>query len=362
MLNELFVNDSIKIPIKSNTFRPKYNLKVESDKEYEMRMLKKLTTKTKLKKEYLDKLSTLLCTYKKDKNYSLKRNNIDKTIYKFNSDNILSVTLPKFYQNKLKNNKTAFSVMTSFRNNNNKQKFFRSITNDTKNNTFKDQLENFDDDYEFRNLKTLNNDNDFDDNKKEESNLTNSVKKLLYNDKNEIPLEQQKKIYIKFQNKINAKNNKSFLFNNFPKINVENNSLSCNKYYSNERNNQLNTIFTKSIPNLRYFNKNKKYFDELKLNRIYQKVETYNHLKKKNPMNNLFKSKCKSRKNERKLKGKELELEIFKDKKNNKLIDIEAETNQLVKQAGEIKSELTKTFSGIEKYLIHAPYSIDKES
>ena len=346
MLNKLFINNSLKTPIKLNTFRPKYNLKTGSNKEYGIHISDKLSTKKKINKRYLDKMTTLLYTYKKEKNYSVNRNNIGKTIYKINSDNALCITLPKFYKN-----------------NSNVQKILCSTINGAEINNKKNLklLKSFDSISEYRNLKSENNDNDCGDKKKKEFNLSNSVKNLIYNRKNERSLEQQKINYVRLQKQINDKNDKSFLFRNLPKINIKNNSINRNKNYLNEKKSHFNTLLTNSISNLRNLNKEKKYFSESKLNSVYQKAEKYQQFKKNYNMKNLFNLKYQYQKNQKKLKGKEVKVEDYKSRNNNKLINIEYETNQLMKQAEEIENELQKTFSEIEKYLIYTSNSNDEK-
>ena len=66
----------------------------ESEKEHEIKVLENLLQK-KLTKDYIDKISILLYNSKTKTNYPQKRNNIQKTIYKYDDNNELYLTLPK---------------------------------------------------------------------------------------------------------------------------------------------------------------------------------------------------------------------------------------------------------------------------
>ena len=58
-------------------------------------------TRNKLNQNYINKLTQLLYDCKSTKNYSLKRINLDKAVYKFDKNNELYITLPNFnYKNK----------------------------------------------------------------------------------------------------------------------------------------------------------------------------------------------------------------------------------------------------------------------
>ena len=58
----------------------------------------------KLSQDYIDKLSVLLYNSKNKTDYSQKRNNLKKTIYKYDDNNELCLTLPKFRNKKEKKN------------------------------------------------------------------------------------------------------------------------------------------------------------------------------------------------------------------------------------------------------------------
>ena len=58
----------------------------------------------KLSQDYIDKLSVLLYNSKNKTDYSQKRNNLKKTIYKYDDNNELCLTLPKLRNKKEKRN------------------------------------------------------------------------------------------------------------------------------------------------------------------------------------------------------------------------------------------------------------------
>ena len=73
----------------------------ESEKDHEIKLLEDLFNK-KLSQDYIDKLSVLLYNSKNKTDYSQKRNNLKKTIYKYDDNNELCLTLPKLRNKKEK--------------------------------------------------------------------------------------------------------------------------------------------------------------------------------------------------------------------------------------------------------------------
>ena len=112
--------------------KTKVYIKRGSPKENELDLLFSLT-KTKLKQDYINKLSQLLYDCKSIKNYSVKRMNLDKTVYKYDKNNELYITLQNFnfkkdnsitYNNSKNNKNYSYAQKSS----ENASKFF---TNDT---------------------------------------------------------------------------------------------------------------------------------------------------------------------------------------------------------------------------------------
>ena len=84
----------------------------ESEKDREIKVLENLYSK-KLNKDYIDKLSIILYSSKNKTDYPQKRNNLQKTIYKYDDKNELYLTLPKLRnknrnQNAINNNFNAY--------------------------------------------------------------------------------------------------------------------------------------------------------------------------------------------------------------------------------------------------------------
>ena len=75
----------------------------ESEKDHEIKVLEDLFNK-KLSQDYIDKLSILLYNSKNKTDYYQKRNNLKKTIYKYDDNNELCLTLPKLKNKKEKKN------------------------------------------------------------------------------------------------------------------------------------------------------------------------------------------------------------------------------------------------------------------
>lgn len=171
---------------KSNIYTKKGTLK-----ENQINLLYNLTH-NKLNQEYINKLSQLLYDCKSTKNYSLKRINLDKAIYKYDKNNELYITLPNFnYKN-------------------------RSITYDNKNSSIHNFTENGsnyltnDTNYNVSNYNQVNQGKDINKKKlnlndifgrREEEKLNRTIKKLLLNEDMEISKKTQKQIF----NQLNLK-------------------------------------------------------------------------------------------------------------------------------------------------------------
>ena len=98
LLNKIFQTDK---KSNSNKKPPQYSLiksREELEKEHEIKVLENFLQK-KLTKDYIDKISILLYNSKTKTNYPQKRNNIQKTIYKYDDNNELYLTLPKLQDN-----------------------------------------------------------------------------------------------------------------------------------------------------------------------------------------------------------------------------------------------------------------------
>ncbi len=80
----------------------------EYEKDREIKILEGFLKK-KFSKDYIDKLSVLLHNSKNKTNYSKKRNNIKKTIYKLDNNNELYLTLPKLNIIKKKDDKALIN-------------------------------------------------------------------------------------------------------------------------------------------------------------------------------------------------------------------------------------------------------------
>ena len=90
----------------------------ESEKDRQLRILEGFLDK-KLSKNYVDKLTVLLHNSKNKLNYSEKRNNIKKAIYKLDENNELYLTLPKLRNkgNKVGANNYTKTETTEYSNN-----------------------------------------------------------------------------------------------------------------------------------------------------------------------------------------------------------------------------------------------------
>lgn len=117
-MNKIFENKERKNNLKKNTPFPYLKSSVEYEKDREIKIIEGLSEK-KLSKDYIDKLTVLLYNSKNKENYSKKRNNIKKAIYKLDDNNELYLTLPKLNKNKKIgiNNNYAKTETTEYSNN-----------------------------------------------------------------------------------------------------------------------------------------------------------------------------------------------------------------------------------------------------
>lgn len=193
-------------------------IKGESEKDYQVRLLENQLEKSKLKikKDYLDKLSLLLHDSSKYKNYPFKRNNINKIEYKYNENNELRLTFRKpLYKNFSENN---FQSKDSYllKNYNNRNEIKIEINNNANNTSINDIINvNYKSDLLLiPNNNRVKNDEDskkrsiisnfqgFKDKKKYNLlKLPDNIKKILYNNDEQISLKEQRKIYNRFKNK-----------------------------------------------------------------------------------------------------------------------------------------------------------------
>ena len=215
--------------------------------------------RNKLDSDYIDKLSQILYECKTIKNYPLKRINLEKTIYSYNKNNELYITLPNFYyknksmtsDNKINNNIKNNSIQNSTENGSN---FL--TTNDTNYNSSNIQLSVI-------NKKKLNIFDIYGN--KDEEKLNRSIKKLLLDDKKELTGDTCKLYFNQLTKKYNFENsNKKKKFLTKSKLRLKKNTKALK--------NNLNLIFPK-ISNDKFYDylnvlKRKTYeLDKLKSNR-----------------------------------------------------------------------------------------------
>ena len=97
MLNKIFISKKGKDnydPLYTKVSSSGYD-KIDFERDRKFKLLQNLFF-TRLDKDYVDKCSLLLYTCRKTKNYPFKRRHIKRTIYKYDENNDLYITLPKF--------------------------------------------------------------------------------------------------------------------------------------------------------------------------------------------------------------------------------------------------------------------------
>ena len=186
-MNKIFENKEKKNNLKKNTPYPYLKARGEYEKDREIRIIEGLAGK-KLSKDYIDKLTVLLYNSKNKENYSQKRNNIKKAIYKLDENNELYLTLPKINKNK----------KIGFNNNYAKTETTEYTNNKISSNPSPKELYDYDDILD-ENIKEILYDNE---------DMTNKNKKNEEEEKGKILFEQLKTRYEGFDFGENGKNNK----------------------------------------------------------------------------------------------------------------------------------------------------------
>ena len=224
-------------------------------------------TRNKLNPEYINKLTQLLYDCKSTKNYSLKRINLDKAIYKYDKNNELYITLPNFnYKNK----------SVTYDNNSNKIK--------NKNNSIQNYTENgsnfLTNDTNY-NISYINPNIPKNENKKkltlkdlygnrEKEELDKTIKKLLLNEDLEMPKKAEKQIF----NQLNKKY--KFEGSQNKKRYVSQTKLFSKRYDTDTESIKVNKNINYIFPQI---NRQNKFVDYLKI--IKNKTNELNSIKQK---------------------------------------------------------------------------------
>lgn len=254
-------------------------------------------TKNKLKQEYINKLTQLLYNCKSDKNYSFKRINLDKAVYKYNKNNELYITLPNFnfknksigYDNSINNKNSSIPNYTENGSN--------YLTNDT-NCNFSYNKSNVP---RKENKKKKLNFNDL-FGQREEEQINKTIQKLLLNEDLEIPKKTEKQIFnqlkmkYKFEDpgnqkryishqKLKTNNNESIKINKYPNLifpqinNKYLDYLDILKTKTNELNSIKQKQYKKYLSPIFFFGKNRaKYLNNIKY-KSYNKLHNMKTLK-----------------------------------------------------------------------------------
>ena len=224
-------------------------------------------TRNKLNPEYINKLTQLLYDCKSTKNYSLKRINLDKAIYKYDKNNELYITLPNFnYKNK---SVTYDNNSNRIKNKNN------SIQNYTENGSnFLTNDTNYNISYinpnipKNENKKKLTLKDLYGNREKEE--LDKTIKKLLLNEDLEMPKKAEKQIF----NQLNKKY--KFEGSQNKKRYVSQTKLFSKRYDTDTESIKVNKNINYIFPQI---NRKNKFVDYLKI--IKNKTNELNSIKQK---------------------------------------------------------------------------------
>ena len=276
-------------------------------------------TRNKLNQDYINKLTQLLYDCKSVKNYSLKRMNLDKAVYKYNKNNELYITLPNFnyknksitYDNSIHNKNSSIHNYTE-----NGSNF---LTNDTNyisyNNSNIPRKEK-------NNKNKLTLEDIYGQREKEQ--LDKSLKKILLNEDLDIPKKTQTLIFNELRTKYKfegSDNKKKYISHPkiFPKrINTDTETIKVNK--------NSHLIF----PQINNNYKNLDYLNILKT-----KTDELNSIKQKRYKNYLSPVFFLGKTNENFMKNiKYISYRKLKDDKNKKYENISEENKKYLKIMG----------------------------
>ena len=347
MINKILLlkeksNSSNLIHLKSKSIN---NSLEERSKLCEIKLIDNLFNK-KLKKEYIDKSSLLFYSCKNIKNYPYLRKNIDKTIYDYDENNELIVTIPKFH-------------------------FEQKHTNNQNNNNIS-SIKNFDD-TDISNINNSNNKNIF---RTSNTNLLNSLnvkdgKKNLIDYRNNRNVFNKKNIYSNICNNSNK-------FKNIEKMPLPRILSNKNLFVNNNPYSKYSLLETTNSNNIEYspnniiyesengnkicdlYNNQKKlfsYFSELNFfksrNKVFRKKyksknSSFDIKKNKIYFNYIFNSYGKNLENNGDVINKSLTI----DKKNEiQMSKIKNNTYKLKKESFKVKDDVEKAINEIDQFL-----------
>ena len=252
----------------------------ERNKLNEIKLISNLFN-MKLTQNYIDKCSLLLHTCHQTKNYPYIRQNIDKTIYQYNKNNELCITLPKFFEdqksNDIQTNEIIFpkkkysTIDASERNSISRQNFFRTGSKLKKNTLNRNTLfnrETFDNNF-FEHMtlpKILTNSNIFSNN-----NMKSSRTEIMNINQSKNPEMTTTNIFEENEDTLNdLRNNQKRIFSYISELNLLNPKENSNSKKDKKRNNvYYQNVFINNqkngIPKLYSLNKKNKKEDEVKL-------------------------------------------------------------------------------------------------
>ncbi len=332
-------NNLSKTPFRLRHIKPNDSItKGEKEDNYRLRMLNSLANKQRLNQEYLDKLVTLLHTSKKEKNYILKRNNIENTVFKYNSNNTFNLTLDDYFKDNQKNKRDVIpnskTFLTTFipkqseiikLNRNNKNCLYYNINN------LNLSSKNF-------NLNDSYCTNDTIDEKSEISTIEKAKQMLEEYENDIIPLEEQKKIYSQINKKISNKKN-LFFKENLPYIKTS---------YMNSpdvRNRETQNFYLKPSVERRNLSE----IPELKS--IYQNAEIWTQLSKsRNIPKNFFRLNNKVIPKSNSNFDRKINIERWDCKGDIKLEIMKSETDNLMKKSRDVQEYVKNAILEMDKY------------
>ena len=333
---------------------PNNRSKKNSDKEDEIKTLDNLFKK-KFSRDYMDRLTTLLYNSKDKKDYSQKRKNLEKTIFKLDENQKLYLTLPKIKPEQT--NKKGFVTKQGNIGTNYIKTETTNYTTTNKRNKYKHE----NDDYYI---------------KERDEALDENIKEILYEQNNMDKYEEEKGkfLYEKLKTKYenfginNNKNKKRKNWSNIKKRKILNDyRLIATPQQISEFDYNLGQVFIKG--KFRFLtNKQKEnlgYIGQLNLfnsmNRIKEKINIIKDLKddKKNKKNvllpiDVFKynaEKWKKYTYEKNRNNNDVIINELNEKNKNKLDDMKEYIDKLNVEAYNTDKEVNKIMNNIDLFL-----------
>ena len=347
MLNKIFISKKGKDnydPLYTKVSSSGYD-KIDFERDRKFKLLQNLFF-TRLDKDYVDKCSLLLYTCRKTKNYPFKRRHIKRTIYKYDENNDLYITLPKFKSVDKTNMKEKSKTIETLPKD--KKNYFitdKVELTDKEEKYYDDLREKINDGIEKNNLNfnTISNNDEYDEE-------ISAKEKRLYNIlKTKYPSNNFNSVYNPLPKIIDNNRKEMILQRRIMDIDpILGNKINQNKVNTLTKNQQLNLFY---LSELEIFNS----LDKINSKKdILVKNKNKSFKKNKVLLNDLFnydKNKWAKISQLRNYNENEAKIIEYNEKNNEKLNNFKKNLENLEAEKVKTENDVQETISHIENFL-----------